>query len=223
MLICNFITFLPILGALDGSAPSDSSSSGPAESKRGAGLTALWIARDRFAVLDRSHTVLIKSLKNEVVKTLALSTGRAAAVDEIFYAGTGMLLLRDVDGLVLYDVQQGRELATVSCPKVKQVLWNADLSAVCLLSKHQLTIANRRLEVREFDFYFHLILLFPWFYFLISNFHFLSSSGYRNNHGDGQGQVCRLGRPRRRPHLHDLESHQVRPGHQRRLWHHSNS
>lgn len=60
-----------------------------------------------------------------------------------------MLLLRDVDGLVLYDVQQGRELATVSCPKVKQVLWNADLSAVCLLGKHQLTIANRRLEVRD--------------------------------------------------------------------------
>ncbi|KAJ6225704.1 hypothetical protein RDWZM_004249 [Blomia tropicalis] len=112
------------------------------ESKRGSGLTAIWIARDRFAVLDRTHQVLIKNLKNETVKTLT-----TRSCDEIFYAGTGMILLRDVDGLVLYDVQQGRELATVNCAKVKFVVWNNDMSYVCLLSKHQLTICNRRLEI----------------------------------------------------------------------------
>lgn len=112
------------------------------ETKRAPGLTAIWIARDRFAVLDRNHQVVIKNLKNEVVKTLT-----TRACDEIFYAGTGMILLRDVDGLVLYDVQQGRELMTINCPKVKFVIWNGDMSHVCLLSKHLLTICNRRLEV----------------------------------------------------------------------------
>ncbi len=147
---------LPKAGGADEAAAA-ASSTGPADSKRGAGLTALWIARDRFAVLDRAHNVHIKSLKNEVLKTLTLSgpgaTGRTSAsstssvVDEIFYAGTGMLLLRDADGLALYDVQQGRELASVAVPKVKAAVWNADLTSVCLLSKHQLTVCNRRLEV----------------------------------------------------------------------------
>lgn len=114
----------------------------PPETKRSAGLTAIWIARDRFAVLDRNHQIIIKNLKNETVKTLT-----TRACDEIFYAGTGMLLLRDVDGLVLYDVQQGRELVSVSSPKVKFVIWNNDMSNACLLSKHQLTICNRRLEI----------------------------------------------------------------------------
>lgn len=31
--------------------------------------------------------------------------------DEVFYAGTGMLLLRDADHVTLFDVQQKRTLA----------------------------------------------------------------------------------------------------------------
>lgn len=121
---------------------SDGQNTDTPDSKRGSGLTAIWIARDRFAVLDRTHQIQIKSFKNEPLKTLTTRT-----CDEIFYAGTGMILLRDIDGLVLFDVQQGRELATVNCPKVKFVIWNSDMSYVCFLSKHQLTICNRRLEI----------------------------------------------------------------------------
>lgn len=77
-----------------------------AESKRKPGLTALWVARNRFAVLDRSHLLVIKNLKNEVTKTV-----QTPACDEVFYAGTGMLLLRDPDHVTLFDVQQKRTLA----------------------------------------------------------------------------------------------------------------
>jgi coatomer protein complex subunit alpha (xenin) len=45
---------------------------GPAdapEGKRSSGLSAVWVARNRFAVLDRSHTLIIKNLKNEVRMT----------------------------------------------------------------------------------------------------------------------------------------------------------
>lgn len=121
---------------------SQSSSESNPDSKRSPGLTAIWIARDRFAVLDRTHQIQIKSVKNDLIKQLTTKV-----CDEIFYAGTGMLLLREVDGLVLYDIQQGRELTSVTCPKVKFVVWTNDMSHVCLLSKHQLTICNRRLEV----------------------------------------------------------------------------
>ncbi|UXI18026.1 Exocyst complex component 8 [Sarcoptes scabiei] len=120
----------------------DGQNTDPPETKRAAGLTAIWLARDRFACLDRNHQITIKNLKNENVKILA-----TRACDEIFHAGTGMLLLRGVDGLILFDVQQGREVAQVSCPKVKFVIWNNDMSCVCLMSKHQLNICNRRLEI----------------------------------------------------------------------------
>lgn len=56
--------------------------------------------------------------------------------EEIFYAGTGSLLLRDADGVTLFDVQQKRSLATVKVAKVKYVVWSADTSHVALLAKH---------------------------------------------------------------------------------------
>ena len=56
------------------------------EGKRSAGLTAVWVARNRFAVLDKTHTLVIKNLKNEVTKKVQVS----GSCDEIFYAGTGL-------------------------------------------------------------------------------------------------------------------------------------
>lgn len=92
--------------------------------KKSGGVTAIWVARNRFAVLDRTQTVskpllingiwiklicvmslqlAIKNLKNEVSKKI-----QAPNCDEIFYAGTGMLLLREPETLTLFDVQQKR-------------------------------------------------------------------------------------------------------------------
>jgi coatomer protein complex subunit alpha (xenin) len=56
----------------------------------------------------------VKNLKNELTKKIQLPN-----CEEIFYAGTGMLLLRDADGVTLFDVQQKRNLAHVKIPKCK--------------------------------------------------------------------------------------------------------
>jgi coatomer protein complex subunit alpha (xenin) len=120
---------------------SDSSNPDAPEGKRSSGQTAVWVARNRFAVLDRSHTILIKSLKNEVTKKITIS-----GVEEIFYAGTGSLLVRDAEGVTLYDVQQKRSLAQAKMAKVKYVIWSADMSHVALLAKHNIMICNRKLE-----------------------------------------------------------------------------
>merc|ERR1719500_681724 len=87
--------------------PKEENSSNPdaPEGKRSSGLTAIWVARNRFAVLDKSHSLVIKNLKNEVTKKVSIPN-----CDEIFYAGTGMLLLRDTDAVTLFDVQQKRSL-----------------------------------------------------------------------------------------------------------------
>nr|XP_002131264.1 coatomer subunit alpha [Ciona intestinalis] len=119
----------------------DSSNPDSPEGKRASGLTAVWVARNRFAVLDRTHTIVIKSLKNDIMKKI-----QVPGVDEIFHAGTGALLLRSADGVTLYDVQQKRTLASVKIAKVKYVVWSSDMSHVALLAKHNIAICNRKLE-----------------------------------------------------------------------------
>ena len=65
------------------------------EAKRGAGASAVFIARNRFAVLDKgAGQLLIKNLRNEVTKKCAPP---CPATDAVFYAGTGMLLCRSED------------------------------------------------------------------------------------------------------------------------------
>ena len=47
--------------------------------------------------------IVIKNLKNEITKKV-----QAPSCEDIYYAGTGTLLLRDTDGITLFDVQQKR-------------------------------------------------------------------------------------------------------------------
>jgi len=125
------------------SVPKDSDSQNPdaPEGKRSSGLTAVWVARNRFAVLDRTHSVVIKNLKNEITKKV-----QVPSCDDIFYAGTGCLLLKDNDGVMLFDVQQKRTLATVKLAKVKYCFWSPDMSHMALVSKHTIAICSRKLE-----------------------------------------------------------------------------
>lgn len=120
---------------------SDSSQSAETESKRSSGITALWVARNRFAVLDRNNQLVIKNFKNEVTKKCN------TPCDDIFYAGTGMLLLKDSEFVTLFDVQQLRVIAQVKIAKCRYVVWSADMSHVALLAKHTVSICSRNMEL----------------------------------------------------------------------------
>ena len=85
--------------------------------KRSSGLTAVWVARNRFAVLDRQHNIVVKNLKNEVTKKVTVHS--MGTVEEMFYGGTGKLLLRDSEGLSLFDIQQKRSLAKAKISKCR--------------------------------------------------------------------------------------------------------
>lgn len=125
------------------SIPNDSDSAQPpeTESKRSSGITALWVARNRFAVLDRNNQLVVKNFKNEVTKKCM------SQCEDIFYAGTGMLLLKDADSVTLFDVQQLRVIAQVKIAKCRYVVWSADMSHVALLAKHTVTICSRNMEL----------------------------------------------------------------------------
>jgi len=113
------------------------------EAKRGLGSSAVFVARNRFSVLDKNQNqVLIKNLRNEVTKKVTLPF---PTTDVIFYAGTGNLLCRSEDKVVLFDLQQRATLGEVSTPFVKYVVWSADMEMVALLSKHAIVLATKKL------------------------------------------------------------------------------
>ncbi|KAF8410525.1 hypothetical protein HHK36_003056 [Tetracentron sinense] len=115
------------------------------EAKRGNGGSAVFVARNRFAVVDKSsNQVLVKNLKNEIVR----KSGLPLSADAIFYAGTGNLLCRAEDRVVIFDLQQGVVLGDLQTPFVKYVVWSTDMESVALLSKHAIIIASKKLTHR---------------------------------------------------------------------------
>ncbi|PNH11699.1 Coatomer subunit alpha-1 [Tetrabaena socialis] len=113
------------------------------DAKRGLGTSAVFIARNRFAVLDKAtSTIQIRNLQNEITKKVPTP---CATTDAVFYAGTGMLLCRSEDKVTLFDIQQRSSMAELATPFIKYVVWNSDMSMVALLSKHAIIIADKRL------------------------------------------------------------------------------
>ena len=124
---------------------SSSSSSGQ-ETQRGAAIAAVFIARNRFAILDAQKQLVIKNFANEVVKKITPPLGGTA--DCVFSAGTvGRVLLKMDDKMVLYETQSRRVLAEIQAPRVKYVHWSAESNYVAMCSKHSITIADRQLKV----------------------------------------------------------------------------
>ncbi|EDW31170.1 GL20730 [Drosophila persimilis] len=120
--------------------PKDTESQNESDSKRSSGITAIWVARNRFAVLDRNQQLVIKNFKNEVTKKIP------TFCEEIFYAGTGMLLIRDPEFVTLYEVQRLVSVGSIKLAKCRYVVWSPDMSLVALLCKHSVTICDRRLQ-----------------------------------------------------------------------------
>ncbi|KAJ0170762.1 hypothetical protein K1T71_013534 [Dendrolimus kikuchii] len=122
-------------------APKEGGETSPSEPARGSATTAIWVARNRFAALEKNNQLVIKNLKNEVSKKISTPT-----CEEIMYAGTGMLLLREPDSVQLLDVQQKRTIASVKIAKCRYAVWNSDMSLVALLAKHTVMLCTKKLE-----------------------------------------------------------------------------
>ena len=113
------------------------------DSRRGSGIGAVFVARNRFATLDKqSNNIIIKNLDNEMTKKCPCPT---PGTDMIFYAGTGSLLCRSEDKMVLFDLQQRAAIAELATPPIKYVVWASDMSRVALLSKHAIVLSDRKL------------------------------------------------------------------------------
>lgn len=120
------------------SLPKDATgASEPTDMKRGQGNSAVFVARNRFAVFtSATQLVEIKDLSNSTTKSFKAPSGTT----DICFGGTGCLLLITPTTVVLYDIQQKKELAQLACAGVKYVSVSNDGIHAALLSKHNIHI-----------------------------------------------------------------------------------
>jgi len=116
-----------------------------ADGRRGSGTAAVFVARNRFAVLVKSQNkILIKNMNNDTTKTLTCPE----PTREMFFAGVGRVLLQTEDKLMLYDVQMSKKLVELPVAKAKFVVWSSSdkdgMAAV--VARDSVVVINRRLE-----------------------------------------------------------------------------
>lgn len=115
----------------------------PTDTRRGTGNAAVFVARNRFAVFNVStQTIDIKDLSNATTKSIKTPT----TVNDVYFGGTGCLLLCSPTVVILYDIQQKKTIAELAVAGVKYVVWSNDGLHAALLSKHNVTIVTKALE-----------------------------------------------------------------------------
>ena len=115
----------------------------PTDMKKGQGNSAIFVARNRFAVFSQAaQQIDIKDLTNSTTKTIKPPNGTT----DIYFGGTGCLLMITPSTVALYDIQQKKQLAELSVSGVKYVIWSGDGLYAALLSKHNVTIVTKSLE-----------------------------------------------------------------------------
>jgi len=113
------------------------------ESKRGSGNAAVFVARNRFAVLNTtSQKIDVKDLTNSPVRSFKPPTGTV----DICAGQTNTLLMLTPTAVHLYDITQNKVVAELAVAGVKYVVWNNDGLYAALLSKHHVTIVTMTLE-----------------------------------------------------------------------------
>ncbi|KAI9376266.1 coatomer WD associated region-domain-containing protein [Aspergillus egyptiacus] len=115
----------------------------PTDVKRGQASSAVFVARNRFAVFSQANQqVDIKDLSNSTTKSIKPPAGTT----DIYFGGTGCLLFITPTTVVLFDIQQKKQLAELAVSGVKYVVWSNDGLYAALLSKHNVTIVTKTLE-----------------------------------------------------------------------------
>jgi coatomer protein complex subunit alpha (xenin) len=87
---------LPVAGAAAASTAGDEA----AQCKRGLGSDAVWVGRNKFAVLERGGAIVVRTAENEVARRLTAPAGTVGLLG----ATSGRLLCRTEEGAVLLDL-----------------------------------------------------------------------------------------------------------------------
>jgi coatomer protein complex subunit alpha (xenin) len=106
--------------------------------RKGPGESAVFVARNRFAVLDEQQ-VHIKALDNTVYKTIECEN-----VERILPCPPGSLLFVTKENVRLYDFQQDKFVAESKLTDIKYCVWSSDSNSLALFGSHVLYVVDRR-------------------------------------------------------------------------------
>ncbi|ODV58772.1 coatomer subunit alpha [Ascoidea rubescens DSM 1968] len=127
------------------SLPSSSVLSDPSEIRQGSGSFAVFIARNRFVVYNKENSSLeVKDLNNATTKAIKFDDN---GIIDVVYGGAGSVLILKKNAVILYNVQQKKQIADISVNNVKYVSWSLDGQYLALLSKHTITIVDKKLQL----------------------------------------------------------------------------
>lgn len=108
------------------------------------GCFATFVARNRFVVYNKSAEALeVRDLDNKITKSIKIE----GTVKDVVSGGPGSVLLLQPKAVVHLDVQQGKKIDEIAVNNVKYVSWSPDGQYLALLSKHTVTIVNKKLEM----------------------------------------------------------------------------
>lgn len=104
-----------------------------------------FVSSTRFVVLDKSKTILLKTLQNETKRKITIP-----GAQQVYPGGVGRVIVRCPDSLVLYDVNALKvvnELSVHHRHILKYAIWSPDSRQVALLCKSHIYVANSKLNL----------------------------------------------------------------------------
>lgn len=119
--------------------------SSSSESVHGNGLSVIFTARNRIAVLEKDHKISIRGLDNQLTKPVTPPVGNWS---DIFSGGIiGRIILRSEDRILLFDTTSRKQLGIAMIGGVKYVQWNENNEYIALMCKEKIWICNKELDI----------------------------------------------------------------------------
>lgn len=113
-----------------------------AEPRNGFYTNAVFFALNKFATLDKTNQIVLRTTSNEISKVLPSVNN----CNRIFPGPSGFLLCRNDEKVFLFQVSQRAVVAEIRAVGVKYVTWDHDFTRVALQSKNSIVVATRKLK-----------------------------------------------------------------------------
>ena len=110
-------------------------------------LAAIFISKDRLCILDSNREISVGSFDGSNSKKWPIMRKGLSKVDMIFPAPLGKILVAADDTLFLYDLSAKRAMHEMSVSDVKRVQWTPNFSHCVVITKTQIMIVNKNLQV----------------------------------------------------------------------------
>ena len=112
-------------------------------------LAAIFISKDRIAVLDSNREVTVGNFDGSNTKKWPITKKGMGKIDMIFPAPLGKILVQADDCLFMYDMSARKVMCELAIADVKRVQWTPTFTHCVIMSKNQVLVCNKTLQVQN--------------------------------------------------------------------------